>query len=304
MLLEAGADPNAVNSVGRTAAQMAAFVSNHPVVPTINTFVSKKQLEEYTQVEGTATEPILPAILLDPFHKFIIQTSLHPVRIALNLQKYPALHTNCETVQKVLKLMSEREIRRPTEVNEVLSFKFHYLATIVGEVIASQKYIEERKTQGADFKSDFVELVSKKLLKEKKSGVLDFLDQFVLKCVRSFPYYECALFRQLVAQLRTKEFKGQALDVISTAVNGQRGFRDTISTCSACGLEKPAKKCSKCISVQYCDRQCQRLHWFMHKKTCARPQTATEAGAEGSSKEVDAVDTAEIQEKLQNLVSQ
>lgn len=62
-----------------------------------------------------------------------------------------------------------------------------------------------------------------------------------------------------------------ALAVISSAINGQRAFSDgTVTACSTCGEEKAPKKCSKCKAVQYCDRECQRLHWFLHKKACAR----------------------------------
>lgn len=81
-----------------------------------------------------------------------------------------------------------------------------------------------------------------------------------------------------------------------------------ISFCSSCGEEKPDKKCSKCKEVQYCDRECQRLHWFMHKKACSRPQTTTSQSSTLSSlgtpqnvrKEIDA---AEITETLQNLIA-
>jgi hypothetical protein len=33
--------------------------------------------------------------------------------------------------------------------------------------------------------------------------------------------------------------------------------------------EKPLKPCSKCQSVNYCSRDCQKLGWKQHKKTCA-----------------------------------
>ena len=49
------------------------------------------------------------------------------------------------------------------------------------------------------------------------------------------------------------------------------GFVDADNLiCSTCGEEKATKKCSKCKSVQYCDKECQKLHWFMHKKVCAK----------------------------------
>jgi len=50
--------------------------------------------------------------------------------------------------------------------------------------------------------------------------------------------------------------------------------------------------------VQYCDRECQRLHWFIHKKACARlsqgvPQTES---AKPTPQEI----TADMQNLLVN----
>lgn len=51
---------------------------------------------------------------------------------------------------------------------------------------------------------------------------------------------------------------------------------DTDSVCATCGEQKKSamKKCAKCRNTQYCDRTCQRLHWFVHKKECERISTA------------------------------
>lgn len=298
MVLEAGANPRELNSVGRTASQMAAFVSNHSSASTINNYVPKSELQDY--VTGDK-EPRLAPILLDPFHKFASQINMNPVRIALNLQRCPAFQENLKGVGRVLAHMSEREMARPTEtINEVLAFKYHYLGYVVDEVAKCQEHIASRKEQGADFQKDYVELFAKKLLKEDKNGHLEFMDQFIKQCVRAFKHWECALLRQLVAQLTGKQFEGTALELINTTINGQRGFKDTLVLCSACGHEKPEKKCSKCKAVQYCDRECQRLHWFMHKKTCARPTTDSAAATTAQSK--PDIDTSEIQEKLKSML--
>lgn len=302
MVLEAGANPRELNSVGRTASQMAAFVSNHSSAATINNYVPKVELQEYVKGESAAR---LPPALLDPFHRFVSQINMHPVRIALNLQRCPAFQDHLRSLRLVLEQMSEREMARPTEtLNEVLAFKYHYIGYVVEEVAKCQEHIASRKEQGADFKSDYVELFAKKLLKEDKNGHLEFMDQFIKQCVRAFRHWECTLLRQLVAQLTGKDFDGTALELINTTVNGQRGFKDTVVLCSACGHEKPEKKCSKCKVVQYCDRECQRLHWFMHKKTCARPTTDAANTTTGSlsNQSKPAVDTAEIQEKLKSML--
>lgn len=55
--------------------------------------------------------------------------------------------------------------------------------------------------------------------------------------------------------------------------------------------------------MQYCDRECQRLHWFMHKKTCARPMpSGTGSVSNGGNLKKD-IDATEISEQLQNLVA-
>lgn len=138
-----------------------------------------------------------------------------------------------------------------------------------------------------------------------KDGSLEYIEATIRECVREFPFRECTIFRQVVTQLASKENPACALEIIKAAINGQRGFQDTISFCSSCGEEKPDKKCSKCKEVQYCDRECQRLHWFMHKKVCARPVAPT-AGSQGQTGGKDAkkeIDSAEISEQLQKLVA-
>jgi hypothetical protein len=74
----------------------------------------------------------------------------------------------------------------------------------------------------------------------------------------------------MVTNLANAQESLPALTVVTSALNGHRGFSDEIKTCATCGEEKASKKCSKCKEVQYCDRECQRLHWFIHKKECNR----------------------------------
>lgn len=228
MLLLAGAKPSATNTVGRTAAQMGAFVSNHQCVATINNFIPKSDIEYYTnsKIQGQQAEPYLPFILLESFHKFVIQINLHPVRIALNLQKYGLINSNenLKKIKKVLDLMTEREFKRRNETNELMAFKFHYLGWIVNEIIKCKEYFQARKEKDADkTKMDFVELFAKRVLKEGKNGQLDYVESTIRDCVREFPFRECTIFRQVVTQLANKEC-GAALDIVKSAINGQRGF--------------------------------------------------------------------------------
>lgn len=309
MLLLAGADAHALNSVSRTPPQMAAFVGNHGAVATINNFIPKSEIEYYTIIQGQQTEPYLPVLLLESFHNFVIQSNIHPVRIALNLQKVGSFNDHLKQIRKVLEMMVEREMQRRNDINEIMAFKYHYLGWIVNEIIKCRDYFQSRKDNGSDTKTDYCELFAKRVLKENKSGLLDYLESSIRDCVREFPFRECTIFRQVVSQLANKD-SAPALDVVRSAINGQRGFTDEITYCSTCGEEKPDKKCSKCKEVQYCDRECQRLHWFMHKKTCARPisstTTASGVGVAGnvtpSGQTKPDIDANEISEQFQNLV--
>lgn len=78
-------------------------------------------------------------------------------------------------------------------------------------------------------------------------------------------------------------------------------MQDESSYCSSCGEEKPDKKCAKCKAVQYCDRVCQRLHWSMHKKNCARLLASVQAGAGAKEQAKGPIDTSELREELAKL---
>lgn len=147
---------------------MAAFVGNHAVVACINNYIPKSEIEYFTKIRGQQTEPTLPVILLDSIHKFIIQSNVHPVRIALNIQKFGTLSEHLKTVKKVLELMTEREVQKRNEINEIMAFKYHYLGYIVGEIIKCREYFQTRKESqeggtSDSSKSDFVELFAKRV---------------------------------------------------------------------------------------------------------------------------------------------
>lgn len=223
-LLLAGANGHVLNSVNRTPSQMAAFVGNHPAVACINHFIPKSEIEYYCQVHGQQKEAYLPVILLDSFHKFVIQSNIHPVRVALNIQKIGSLDDHLKSVKKVLELMTEKEMKKQGETNEIMAFKYHYLSWIVGEIIKCREHYE-KKDASADVnsKSDYVELFAKRVLKENKKGDLEYLETTIRECVCEFPTREATIVRQIVHQL-TNEDPLPAYETIRSAIHGQRGF--------------------------------------------------------------------------------
>ncbi|KAF2143219.1 uncharacterized protein K452DRAFT_350326 [Aplosporella prunicola CBS 121167] len=66
-------------------------------------------------------------------------------------------------------------------------------------------------------------------------------------------------------------------------------------TCSTCKKASPdLKRCAKCHTEQYCNRDCQKAHWKTHKKVCAmragqtpNPSTSTPGNAALAPKNLD-----------------
>lgn len=196
--------------------------------------------------------------------------------------------------------MRNREMSRGTDMNEIMAFKYHYLSCVISQVVKCQKRQEAMRAEKNEAEkcndeheekksSDPVELLIRKVLKcNKSAGQPEYQEAFVREAVREFPFIKSAIFRQMVATLASTD-PPSAVSVVSAAINGQRGFVDNSQVCVTCGEEKATKKCSKCKAVQYCDRECQRLHWFLHKKACARLDQSA-----GSTVKITDSDRAEI----------
>jgi len=63
------------------------------------------------------------------------------------------------------------------------------------------------------------------------------------------------------------------LDIILLLVGNKRAqsvesANELPITCGACDEINPSKKCRKCKTVQYCNRECRQIHSAMHKKKC------------------------------------
>lgn len=292
-LLLHGAKPDAKNTVNRTPAQMAAFVGHHGCVACINNFIPKSDIDYYLN-----NKPILPKFIAESFHKFIMQVNIHPVKVTLNLQSFIGLLDHLEEIKEILEDMRNKEMKKGSEINEVLALKFHYLSCIVMEInkMKSRQNPKANDANEEEKKLDITELFIRKLLKPSKDNTLDVIDGLIREYIREFPFRDCTLFRQVVTSLASGKDAPSALHVLNSAINGQRGFVDSLMVCSTCGEENPAKKCSKCKVVQYCDRKCQRLHWHWHKKACARLSQASETPK-------TLPDPNELSSDLQNLLA-
>jgi len=271
-LLDAGAKVYHTNSVNRTAAQMAAFVGNHGCVAVINNFVPKEDVYYFTKKQPLENEPRLPQEIAKPLHKLIMSMNSHPVKIAYHFRDSPPLLAHVGRVRKVLELMSEKQFKDRKDVNEILCLKFHLLQYIVKDI---EKQQEKDLSRSGEKKIPFLDRWIKSMLTGRESdGYAVFQENFLRQSIKEFPFPESQLFKTLVANFSSSQNYGEggvtgAAEFINSSFNGQKGFRDD-DNCVTCGEPKAEKKCSSCQRVQYCDQACQRYHWFVHKKHCAK----------------------------------
>uniref|UniRef100_A0A8C9WSY0 Ankyrin repeat and MYND domain containing 2 n=1 Tax=Sander lucioperca TaxID=283035 RepID=A0A8C9WSY0_SANLU len=260
MMLDAGAETELVNSVGRTAAQMAAFVGQHDCVTVITNFFSRARLEYYTQPQGQEKEPRLPPRLAGPLHKIIMTTNLNPVKIVLLVKEHPVLvdMAALEKCYQVMDMLCEQCVKQE-DMNEVLAMKMHYISCVLQKCLA---FLHKQ--------DDNLDALVKSLLRGRDSdGFPQYQEKFIRDCIRKFPYCEATLLQQLVRSIAPVEIGNDptAFSVLTQAVTGQMAIVDA-DYCATCGERGAHKRCSLCKAVTYCSVTCQKLHWFTHKKMC------------------------------------
>uniref|UniRef100_T1J016 MYND-type domain-containing protein n=1 Tax=Strigamia maritima TaxID=126957 RepID=T1J016_STRMM len=259
LLLQSGASVNAINSVGRTASQMAAFVGNHTCVSVINTFISQDSIDYYTKPQGLESEAKLPSHLSGVVHRLVVRVNIHPVGIVLFLQQHPILLDYGPQVVRVLQAMSEKEMKRK-DTNEVLGFKLHLLAYVV-ELVA-KKWVKMKTRKNIEWDHQIVG--------RPEDGFAENLELFIRQGIRQFQYPDSAVLQQLVRSLAPVKIGDDptALSLVCASINGQRmAVNDNV--CATCGdTDCDVKKCSSCKSEQYCSHRCQKLHWSTHKQMC------------------------------------
>jgi len=269
LLVENGAKTEEINSVKRTASQMGAFVGNHECVAIINNYVPKESVYYFTRKQPFEEKAKLPIELAKPLHQLVMLMNTHPVRVAITLKANPILFENLPTVCNILELMSDREFKNRRDVNEVLSLKFHILHYIVKDM---KKLKEKEDSTGESKNVPFLDRwIKSMLVGREEDGYPVFQENFLRQGVKEFAFHESQLFKTLVTNFQHCQNYGEgvtAAEYINQAFNGQKGFQD--ENCETCGNEKAEKKCAKCKAVQYCDRDCQKYHWFVHKKYCAK----------------------------------
>lgn len=278
LLLDSGASTSAVNSVGRTASAMAAFVGQHKVVAIINNFVPKEEIEAYTRKDekkDEKKEALLPYYLVDPVHTLVRSINVHPVRLIFAINANKGLLDHGKKVKTVLHSLRDKEMQKE-DPNEALALKFHFLAFFVEEIMkfdSKNDSTEPNRLEPSRFEPSRFEPLIKTWIKGRdEDGFPVNLEIMLRASIREFPFRDSVLFLQLVKTLSSVEIGSEpsAVSILFQSINGQKGFDDDVPVCSTCCEPLPPKRCSACQTVPYCDQYCQKLHWFTHKKFCSK----------------------------------
>lgn len=276
LLMEAGAKTHHTNSVNRTAAAMAAFVGNHDCVAVINNYVPKEDVLYFTRKQPLEDTPKLAPDLAKPLHDLVMMMNTHPVRVAFKFRDNPKMLENVTQIRNVLELMSNKEFKNRYDVNEVMSLKYHVLYFIVKDI---EKQYEKDLKADPPHKTPFIDRWIKwQLVGREEDGFPVYQENFLRQGIKEFPFPESQLFKMLVTNFSHCKNYGEgqtASEYINGAFNGQRGFKDK-ENCDTCGQEGAEKKCSSCKGADYCNQTCQKFHWFVHKKYCAKKKKEME----------------------------
>ncbi|MBN3281049.1 ANKY2 protein, partial [Polyodon spathula] len=289
----------------------------HDCVTVINNFFPRERLDYYTKPQGLDKEAKLPPKLAGPLHKVIMTANLHPVKIVMMVRE-SALLADVAALGKcyrVLDLICEKCIKQ-RDMNEVLAMKMHYISFILQKCITFLKEREDKldgliksllKGRDTDGFPSYQEKFIRECIRKFPYCDATLLQQLVRSVApveivsTTLPWHEQSL-KYSIHQFYTGIFctisppfyfecmtgwtgnDPTALSVLTQAITGQVGFSDA-EFCTACGEKGADKRCSVCKMVIYCAQDCQKQHWFTHKKVCMKLQDQREKHEAESAKQ-------------------
>ncbi|CAG0882119.1 unnamed protein product [Cyprideis torosa] len=291
-LLDAGADPEAVNSIGRTPAQMAAFVGNQHIVSTIKAFIPRPE------VEALVPHPNVTPGLVKELQNYIAQTNLHPVHLLKVLYASKRLTAEPKMISKALEKLVMDKLQ---DGEEAYSLRAHILNCVFDSAMeeeekllskamkktkisgaassddgkdskpAKEAWTEEKKKDSEKDKSaaegrkpakdekEKERRLFKQLIVERESdGFQENLEKYLRGILKSYKYRQNEVWTQLITSLAKVEIGDDptALDTIANVVCGT-GLTSGSFTCATCGQRSRTSlsRCGKCKQAQYCSNR-------------------------------------------------
>ena len=266
LLLSSGAKTGLTNSIDKKAAEMASFVGNKECARIISSFFSE---ESFLSI---ASKSLLPAPTSSHLYEILLDmNSIHPVHALIAIRQQPVLLENITVVMGTLGSICDNTFR---DTFEEISFRSHFLMCLFRAI---------QEVQAADDKNKPCDQLIKKFLRVSipvEGAYLQVgMENHLRQAIRSFPFRDMPLFQQTLVCLQTIESSDKlkhdltspTLHVINSIIRGPLAGRTSMDPiCATCGTQGASlRECTSCKSVWYCGKECQRLHWFSHKKICS-----------------------------------
>ncbi|KAI6173291.1 hypothetical protein M3Y98_01066000 [Aphelenchoides besseyi] len=238
LLLNAGARSYATNNLGKTAAEMAAFVGNFECVSMINSYISNEDVEKLVHPNGEKSDQMFPQEFVDYIHELTRTHLIHPVSIAQGL------------ANRLVMLKYRKKV-------VIMALKLWMVLSGLREIV---NFVNKAVSESSPFDEGACVLSVNKFIKtlvewkniENQIGRRR-LEAFFDKC-------SCRSFKSLKFGRAPNSFV-----LICATIFGQRYAQSGF--CSFCGRANASKCCSIC-KVIYCSAECQKTDWTSHKKVC------------------------------------
>ncbi|KAL4002505.1 Ankyrin repeats (many copies) family protein [Acanthocheilonema viteae] len=267
LLLDYGAHVYSTNAIGKTAAEMAAFVGQHECVSIINNYVALDEIKILLHPKGDKSNEIYSNEFSQALHDLIKTHIIHPVWVMLFLRdRYQVIWQHRQKFCYVLDRIFERQLRCK-ESNEVMSLKLWLILYTIRDTCRSVEAVLEKEGHET---STIIRNYVKQLLKmEYNYQIRPNLERYLRNAVQAFPYHHCLLFQALIKNLAAVEFGNlpDAFYVITSLFLGQR-MVETSHFCATCGAVASTKRC--CKNIYYCRPDCQKMDWCNHKMFCEK----------------------------------
>lgn len=284
LLLEKGANKRELNSVNRTAADMAGFVGLGRIANLINCYLKYEDtIEPFTRCLELEDKPRLESHQLGrKLHEMILLPSLHPIRLLYYVLENSEIMRCIQPCIFVMEKLSGIYLRSKHN-DDTISFKFHYLAELLNTCKSlyenSAEFKASQEFNDKDFESFLMKYLRRLNSRKTTSETIytkPVLNELVMKCMLSYPHNTATnqslrfALSKLSLMKPEQESGFDAMLILAQTLNGagSMSFGAHYEDCEVCREKENNKKCTLCKKAYYCGPFCQKVDWPRHKKEC------------------------------------
>ncbi|CEF65644.1 Ankyrin repeat and Zinc finger, MYND-type domain and Ankyrin repeat-containing domain-containing protein [Strongyloides ratti] len=270
LLLEAGVNSEALNILGKSASEIAAFTGQHECVSTINSYITYGCVDKILHPNGPKSSEIYPPVLVKFIHELVKGNEIHPVRIIFKIVNNIIIKQYPKKILWVIDRLFERQLRFKSS-NEMMSLKLWIIYFPLNEVMKFVKKCEnENKDDEENFDTEKILLsFAKRITEIKKGSIVKEYEEIILRnTIQAFPYKQ-SLLHHTISRALGRIKNGTRSSVYTTIIQGLYGEQLLMNSkiCETCGFIGSKLRCQRCKTT-YCSQDCQKFDWSSHKDCC------------------------------------